>query len=306
MIGPTGLATQSFRLVLGLPHTNHDGLAEHLLLMHAGHFFWTAMARAAGRKLSALRSASGEEIYATFYFIEEDCPAALPLSSFGLDDELRFIVGLRAFKNLAVEGRIVFDHGRRLKGTPSLTAGRHPYIRLATIFTERQAGNRQLKVAAPVNADLSGLPPLPDRENAFHLTRAAERTGELGLIDGEWASTAGPAETRHTVDPDRDTNGAGLLYFANYAVVINIAEREALNRAAADRSIASHSGRDLLKRRLAYYGNAEPNDVLRITADVFGRSGEAGTVAVRCRVRRDADDQLICLSEAILQLRTTG
>jgi probable biosynthetic protein (TIGR04098 family) len=296
MSRPNELATRSSRLVLGLPHTNRDGLAEHLLLMHAGHLYWSAIARATRRKLSSLRSASGEEIYATFYFIEEDFPAGTALSTFQLDDELRFVVALRAFKNLAVEGRIVFDEARRLARTaPPLMAGRHPFMRVATIFTERAAGNRRLKVAAPVDADFSGLPPLPDRDNAFHLTRAAEQSGELGLIGAEWTPlSAHPAETRHTVDPDRDTNGAGLLYFANYAVVINIAEREALNGA----------GRDLRQRRLAYYGNAEPNEVLRITADLFGRNDQSGTVAVRCRVRRDADDQLICLSEAILQLRT--
>jgi hypothetical protein len=64
------------------------------------------------------------------------------------------------------------------------------------------------------------------------------------------------------------------LYFANYAIVINIAEREALNGA----------GRDLRQRRLAYYGNAEPDEVLRITAEVFGRHDQRGAVAVRCRV----------------------
>jgi hypothetical protein len=38
----------AYDLVLGLPHTNHTGLAEHLLLMYAGHFQWTSRARALG------------------------------------------------------------------------------------------------------------------------------------------------------------------------------------------------------------------------------------------------------------------
>ena len=281
--------------MLGMPHTNRDGFAEHLLLMHAGHLYWSAIARASRRRLSSLRSASGEKIYATFYFIEEDFPAATPLSTFRADDELRFVVALRAFKNLAIDGRIMFDEARRLPRTASpIVAGRHPFIRLASIFTERSAGNRRLKIAAPVDADFSGVTPLPDHDNAFHITRAAEQSGELGLIGEAWARvSAHPAETRYTVDPDRDTNGAGLLYFANYAVVINLAEREALNGAR----------RDVRRRRLAYYGNAEPNEVLRITADVFARNDQDGAVAIRSRVCRDVDDQLICLSEAILQLR---
>jgi probable biosynthetic protein (TIGR04098 family) len=296
MTEPHQPATSSSRLVLGMPHTNRDGLAEHLLLMHAGHLYWSAIARASRRRLSSLRSASGEKIYATFYFIEEDFPPGTPLSTFQADDELRFVVALRAFKNLATDGRILFDEARRLPRTAQpIVAGRHPFIRFASIFTERSAGNRRLKIAAPVDADFSSLTPLPDEDNAFHVTRAAEQSGELGLIGEGWArASAHPAETRYTVDPDRDTNGAGLLYFANYAVVISLAEREALNGA----------GRDVRRRRLAYYGNAEPDEVLRITADVFTRNDQSGTVAVRSRVRRDVDDQLICLSEAILQLGT--
>jgi hypothetical protein len=58
MSGPNELARRSSRLVLGLPHTNRDGLAEHLLLIHAGHLYWSAIARAARRKLSSLRSPS--------------------------------------------------------------------------------------------------------------------------------------------------------------------------------------------------------------------------------------------------------
>lgn len=58
MTEPHELSRRSSRLVLGLPHTNRDGLAEHLLLMHAGHLYWSEIARAARRKLSSLRSPS--------------------------------------------------------------------------------------------------------------------------------------------------------------------------------------------------------------------------------------------------------
>src|SRR5205814_485103 len=64
--------------------------------------------------LSTLRTLSGGEVYATFYFIDTRFPADRPISTFKLDDRLRFAVSLRAFKNIAVEGRIVFDHQDRL------------------------------------------------------------------------------------------------------------------------------------------------------------------------------------------------
>ena len=66
----------SYDLTLGLPHTNHRGLSEPLLLMHAGHFQWLSIAAATGGPLSRLRTASGGEVYAAFYYIEERLPAA--------------------------------------------------------------------------------------------------------------------------------------------------------------------------------------------------------------------------------------
>ena len=103
-----------YDLTLGLPHTNHRGLAEPLLLQHAGHFQWTSIAAATGGPLSLLRTAAGGEVYAAFYYIEERFPAAMPAESFGLDDEVRFAIALRSFKNIAVEGRIVFGRPDRL------------------------------------------------------------------------------------------------------------------------------------------------------------------------------------------------
>ena len=137
---------RTFRLVVGLPHTNRDGLAEHLLLMHAGHLYWQAIAHAIGRPLSALRSASGDEVYATFYFIEEHFPDETPLSTFRLDDTLRFAIWLRAFKNVALEGRLLFDRDRRLRQSPGLQpgAGSHPFIKEESYLVYRSARIEQV------------------------------------------------------------------------------------------------------------------------------------------------------------------
>ena len=71
-----------YDLVLGMAQTNYLGLAEHLLLMQAGHCHWTSLARAVNTPMSTLRTVGGQEIYATFYFIEERFPDhALPSAS---------------------------------------------------------------------------------------------------------------------------------------------------------------------------------------------------------------------------------
>jgi probable biosynthetic protein (TIGR04098 family) len=300
----------AYDLVLGLPHTTHRGLAEHLLLMHAGHVQWTSIARAIGRPMSELRTRGGEEVYATFYFVEERFPEEAPLDGFRLDHRLAFGVFLRAFKSMAVEAEVLFDHRARIAATlaaapdrprPDAIA-RHPYIRLANIFVTAAAGNRRLRVAAPANADFSGLTTLPDHDNPYHLTRSAETTGRLGVLDAGWMSADRRAgfTHRYAVDPDRDTNGAGLVYFANYVAFMDAAERAALTanccRAFTPGEVASRVVRE---RRVAYYGNAEATDFLTTEVSLFLRADDPGRVGVRHAIRRDEDGRLICLSEVI-------
>ena len=82
------------------------------MLKYAGHFQWQAIAAAAGMPLSTLRTTSGGEVYASFYYIEIVIPDAAPLESFRLDDTVRFVIALRSFKNIAFEGRADTSIGR--------------------------------------------------------------------------------------------------------------------------------------------------------------------------------------------------
>ncbi|HEV2719261.1 MAG TPA: hypothetical protein VG323_04515, partial [Thermoanaerobaculia bacterium] len=131
----------TYDLTLGLPHTNHRFFSEHLMLKYAGHFQWQSIAAAAGLPLSSLRMADGGEVYASFYYIDIVIPDAAPLESFRLDDVVRFEIALRAFKNIAFEGRVVFDRPERLHAAES------PRIRFANIFITPTQGNSRLRVA---------------------------------------------------------------------------------------------------------------------------------------------------------------
>lgn len=299
-----------YELVLGLPHTKYNGLAEHLLLIHTGHLHWTSIARVIGKPLSSLRTRNGEEVYATFYFIEERFPDHALVNTFKLDDRLRVGIFLRAFKNIAVEGQILLDHEARLmesiaelKGAPSSVAiARHPYIRFGNIFITPASGNSSLKVAPPANADFSAFQPLPNEENPYHLTKLAEQTGSLGLLDDAWKcvdATQG-FKVLYAIDPDRDSNGAGLVYFANYIAFMDSAERAAM-RANSQRFFSDKEieGRAVQWRRVAYYGNATLTDQLRIQVSIFVRPEEIKKIGLRYAINRDEDGQLICLSEAI-------
>ena len=301
-----------YDLALGLPHTNHGGLADHLLMMHAGYFQWASIASAIGTPLSALRTMGGGEVYATFYFIETRFPAGVPINSFKLDDRLRFAVFLRSFKNIAVEGRILFDHVARLQATldtealregfaPSAGLG-HPYIQFGNIFITPEAGNSALRVAPPANADFSGLPVLPNDENPYQLTRRAQESGHLGVLDGSWTCVDKRQGfgMKYSIDLDRDTNGAGLVYFANYIVFMDSAERAAMATNAQGRFCeADVRGRTLMWRRVAYYGNLGVADSIFTSVSLFTKEGDERGLGVRYAIHREGDGRLICRSEAI-------
>jgi probable biosynthetic protein (TIGR04098 family) len=290
-------------LTLGLPHTNRWGLAEHLLLMHAGHIHWTAMADTIGVPLSQLHAKSGGPVYATFYFIEELFPEHAPLDAFRLDDVVRFRLEQRAYKRTTTEGQLIFDHAANLPPlsddpapmTPAEGRGRHPYLRFGNIFITPAGGNSRLRITAPVEGDFSTFPVLPNEDNPYQIVRDAAESGRLDLLDERWQpSTAAAFDARYAIDPDRDTNGAGLIYFANYVTFMDAAERAALT--AAERPGRGHI---VQHRRIAFYGNASPTDTVRTRVTLFHDPARPDLVGGRYAIYREEDDELICLSEAI-------
>lgn len=294
--------TDVYELTLGLPHTSHRGLSEHHLLRWAGHFHWESIRAAAGAPLSSLRSTDGGEVYAGFYFVEVRVPAAVPLESFRLDDTVGFAVRLRGFKNVTADGRMLMDRRGRL-GDPRrvedlLAASGEPpcpALRLASIFITPQSGNSRLRVAPPAGVDLAALPALPEAEQAHHLTRAAAESGRLGVLDESWRPVA-TREHHHALDVDRDTNGAGLVYFANFVAFMDTAERLAL----ADSPVegAGVAARSLRRRRIAYYGNAGVEDTLVVRTTVLRHPAHGDRLGFRFEIERREDGRLICLSEA--------
>ena len=126
------------------------------------------------------------------------------------------------------------------------------------------------------------------------MTRAAKETGSLGLIGESWQQIGDAFDFEYDIDVDRDTNGAGLVYFVNYITFMERAERamfEAGSLPAGDRS--------LRHRRTAYYGNADPRDTIRVRLSAFQDPDRRDRVGLRYTIERRQDGLLICLSEAL-------
>lgn len=290
-----------YELTVGLPHTNYRGLSEPRLLMEACHVFWQALGHEAGKPVSGMRNAEGLPVYATIFYIDAALPPAKSFDAFHLDDALKFFVGLRAVRNLSVEGRVIWDLASELPdaATDALWSAEepaHPQIRFGSMLATRDAANN-LKLTPPANARLDAIPPLPLAENPSQITRAAQETGKLGVVPDSWPAVGSPSETLHTIDSDRDTNAAGLVYFANYVAFMELAERTAWSAVAGERI----GQRRVSRRRVAYFGNAASDDHLRITATVHAGGQQTSIVGIRSRISRAADDKLIALSEALIE-----
>lgn len=301
----------SYPLTIGLPHTNYNQLAEFLFLMQAGHLQWTSISRMLGVPLSSLRTVDGSEVYATYLYIEEEFPPGQPMSGFRLDDSCVFLNVLRSFKNISVDGRMLFARAAELPdeaeaafaADPDSFRGRFPWMRLANIFITPAGGNEFLKIAPPANVSFGAFPALPNRENAFHIVRAAEKGAGFSTVGDDFS----PADrepgfaVRYAINPDRDTNGAGLVYFANYVAFMDYAERRAMAENAAKPFTADEIARRTLGRReIVYYGNVAVTDTLRIRVSMFRRG--AAEAAFRYRIERESDGRLIALSEAVKRL----
>jgi probable biosynthetic protein (TIGR04098 family) len=115
---------------------------------------------------------------------------------------------------------------------------------------------------------------------------------------GDGWEPVGSFVQRHRIDVDRDTNGAGLVYFANYVSFMDTAERLALAE-LGPAPPKMPSPRTLRHRRIGYYGNADVDDAITITVSVLHHPAAAESIGLRYRIEREADGRTICLSEAI-------
>jgi probable biosynthetic protein (TIGR04098 family) len=79
----------------------------------------------------------------------------------------------------------------------------------------------------------------------------------MALFEGE-------REFVYRIDADRDLNGAGLIYFANFISFLDLAERRilsALNRPVPTKLL---DARSTYWRRIGYFGNATSTDSLHV------------------------------------------
>jgi len=140
-----------------------------------------------------------------------------------------------------------------------------PAVRLSNIFVKQFAGAEWLKKSRPAAPGFMRIPATAVPPDSYGLAKAAEQDQRFGLPPAGFVSmTNGPSVHDYQLVADRDLNGAGLVYFANYPVFLDIGERAALSLGAFALPSALVDRRTLVHRQSAYLNNASSRDTVRI------------------------------------------
>ena len=280
----------SFSFQLGMPHLGRNNLSESALFKAIGNDRWGQIERSGKTRSALIRDDAGERLYATFYFLELNLSREVPLSSFGENDSISFSTDLSHYSKVYLDGH------HQLDGQPG------HWIRSSNVFIYQERGPSKLSLAVPVNVDFSEIAELSEQPDTLNLCRRAKARGsfvepqadDIELYDGE-------REFVYRIDADRDLNGAGLVYFANFISFLDLAERQVLSELEDPAPATLLDARSTYFRRIGYFGNAESTDRLHIFVTTRLQNRQTAhskllDLAFDCRVYRSSDQKEIVLS----------
>jgi probable biosynthetic protein (TIGR04098 family) len=312
---PSGLLVEEIEI--GMPLTGMANLAEGPLLKHLGDLRWKQMSALCGVPSRRIVDAEGDRLYPTFFYVEMAFPDEKPMAAYGENDRVKIVSTLRRFGGAMLDGiSFLFPADGSpesdeppFDGLESARAGKVPAVRLSNIFVKQFAGAEWLRKSRPA---VPGFRRIPESEGAPDCQLAVKQAEKEGRFsdppDGFVPMTDGPVRVEYRLVPDRDLNGAGLVYFANYPVFLDICEREVLASAGRPLTDDLIDRRTLVRRRSAYLNNASSRDTLVVEiepwveAPAAGGAGEPGLAPIRlfvnARMFRRSDGRLMMVSTA--------
>jgi probable biosynthetic protein (TIGR04098 family) len=306
-------------LEIGMPLTGRNNLAETPLLQYLGDRRWRQLSEIIGVPSREIVDDQGERLYATFFYVEVAFPPERPMAGFGENDRFRVTSSIARYGTSMVDGvsyLLPVDGtagpasgvpGPLYSSIPEAIAAGVPAVRLSNIFVRQFGGAEWLKKGRPAHPRFAQIPPLSEPPDSYLLAKQAEQDGHLGLAGDGWTPmTDGPVQRDYSLIPDRDLNGAGLVYFANYPMFLDICERDVLLSALSPLSEDLVDRRTVIRRRSAYLNNASSSDTLRIELEPWIRAAGAPGVPdnesldlhlhVNCRMYRRSDNRLMMVS----------
>lgn len=262
---------------IGMPLTGRNNLAETPLLQLVGDIRWRHIARILGIPSREVADQDGQRLYATFFYVEVGFPEGTPMAFFRENDSFSTANTIRCHENTTVDGfHFLYPEDHPAPAAPlpehgaAAIARGIPYLRTSNAFVKMVEGASWLKKATPAHVEMDRLPKVDKPPKTYSLILGANEHGYFRRPPAGYVPvTAGRVRTEYQPQSDRDLNGVGLLYFANYPMVLDLAERALLTRAEIPLSHALLDHRTVVRRQSAYLCNIQPEDKIDIFLDAW-------------------------------------
>ncbi|WP_433498360.1 LnmK family bifunctional acyltransferase/decarboxylase [Sphaerimonospora sp. CA-214678] len=287
------------------------GMCGHnsLFIGEIGDWTWDAVSEVCGTDVLRARDASGAPAYLSFYYYRVRGGRRFHLRTPAFGDRLRISTALYSCGSESVLTlHRISRSGTGEHGPIDLTefyAGADSdclYVENLNRWVARTAedSNRELARAAPPDFDHRHLPQIPA---AYSPRPACHRARSALTFLPEAARPAGEElRVDYAVDPSRDLNGAGLLYFASY---FSIVDRVLLQWWREQRRTdAGFLARVVTDQQLCYLGNADAGTVITGVVRPWRVGGEPGHEFVNV-VLRDRERVLAVCTLTLLREETS-
>jgi probable biosynthetic protein (TIGR04098 family) len=282
-----------FSLELGMPHLGRNNLSESALYKAIGNDRWKQIEELGGVPTALIRDDADARLYATFFFLEINYSPDHPLAAHGENDVVEYVTDLSHYGKVHLDGR------HRLKSNPS------HWVRSSNVFIYQERGPSKLSMSVPANMSFEKIPELETQPDSLALCRAARPTGSfLAPEEGDVELYDGSRCYVYQLDEDRDMNGAGLVYFANFVTFLDRAERAVLADLRHPIPADLLDARSTYRRRIGYYGNAQAWDRLhnpgraRARAIPSAAGGRLLDFGFDYRMRRESDEKEVLISSS--------
>jgi probable biosynthetic protein (TIGR04098 family) len=160
--------------------------------------------------------------------------------------------------------------------------------------------NQDLVRSSPLGFRHAHLPTLPPAYSPRLVCQQAR--ARLSFIDpgtGDYRPPGPPCRVRYHVDPSRDLNGVGLLYFATYFSIVDWALLQLWRQLGRDDQ--SFLDRVVIDQQLCYLGNADAGSAIDASVQRREVAGEPGTEVVDVVLRGSRPDRLLAICTLRIQ-----
>jgi probable biosynthetic protein (TIGR04098 family) len=261
--------------------------ANGLLVGQLGDWTWESVGLLCGLNPFTAVTPAGQPAYLSFFYYEVIGNAGFHLHSPTFGERLQVVS--RCFDYGPQSVLTVHRLSRENAGEPAEIgldepfAGRHDnclYVQNFNRWVQRGGvTNDTLALTSPVGFNHPALPSLPARRSPRRAYDSARRAGRFAL-DHPGAREAGTWVIERFIDPARDINGAGLLYFAAYFALIDSGLAEVWRDLG--RTPREFLDRKAIRTRVCLLGNAEAGSGLQLCyRRSQAREGERFDVGMR-------------------------